>query len=115
MSNKDKITGTVEWADKNNNTKGIIILTNDGYYIFPCPYCLLFIKVKADELNCRIFRHGCFKKNGKGINPHLSKEKCTELVHKACIYGCAGPFEFIGGGKGKLDDENCIVRICDYK
>lgn len=114
MSRKDMVAGCVEWADKNNDTKGMIILTNDNFYIFPCPHCFLFVKVRATDLNCRIFRHGSLKKTGKCINPHLSKEKCMDLVHKACIYGCAKPFKFYGGGKNNLDDIKCVVKECDY-
>lgn len=112
------IVGSVEWAGENNEnsaTKGVIILTNDNFYAFPCPHCLSFIRVKADELNCRIFRHGIYKKNYRGIPPHLPKKKCEELVRRACIFGCAKPLEFIGGGKGNLEDKSCVVRKCDYK
>ncbi len=112
---KINIVGSVEWDEEENDTKGIIILSDDNFYVFPCPHCFSYIRVKANELNCRIFRHGCFKKDGKCINPHLSKDKCIELKKKACVYGCAKPFEFIGGGKKHLDDKECIVRACEYK
>lgn len=111
---KINIVGSVIWAEQDNDTKGTIVLTDDNFYIFPCPHCLSYIRVKASELNCRIFRHGNFKKNGKGINPHLNKEGCTDLVNKACIYGCAMPFTFVGGGLKHLDDTKCVVKACDY-
>ena len=95
-------------------SKGIVVLTGEGFYLFPCPHCSSLIQVKLNDLNCRIFRHGTFKKNGKAINPHLKKKKCEELVKRACIYGCARPFEFVGGGKKNPNDTNCIVRECDY-
>jgi DNA-directed RNA polymerase subunit RPC12/RpoP len=38
-----------------------------------CPHCNGTVMVK--QLNCKIFRHGVFKKNGKQINPHAKKKK----------------------------------------
>ena len=111
------IVGKVNWADKDEeSTEGVIILTNDNFYVFPCPHCLSLVRVEKNQLNCRIFRHGVFKKNGKGINPHLEKKKCDELVRNACVYGCARPFEFFGGGKSADDEKkDCVVSACDYK
>ena len=109
------IVGSVVWTDKEKNTTGMIVLSDDNYYIFPCPHCLALIKVKAGELNCRVFRHGIYRKNFKGIPAHLPKNKCEELVRRACIIGCAKPFEFFGGGKGNLADKKCIVKDCEYK
>lgn len=104
------IVGKVEWVNETETSKGVIIL-EDGFYMFPCPFCLSLIKVKKDQLNCRIFRHGVYKNNGKGINPHLNEKKCKELVNKNLIYGCAGPFKFYGGGKKGGD---CLVKKCGY-
>lgn len=113
------IVGKVEWVDEEaESPEGVIILTSDNFYVFPCPHCLSLIRVRKDQLKCRIFRHGVFKKNGRGINPHLGKKKCDELTRKACVYGCAKPFEFINGGEendGSENEKNCVVRGCEYK
>ena len=109
-----KKAGAVKWVDNESDVDGVIILTDDNFYLFPCPHCFGLVKVAVKDLNCRIFRHGMFKKNGKGINPHLPKKKCVDLVKKACIYGCAKPFQFFGGGKDAPDDLECVVKECDY-
>lgn len=38
------------------------------------PHCNGFIII--NKINCSIFRHAIFKKNGKQINPHATKQMC---------------------------------------
>jgi hypothetical protein len=74
--------------------------------IVKCPHCEDDIII--EKLNCRIFRHGIFKKNGKQIPPHSKKEICDLLVEKDLIYGCGKPFKVI------LQDNVYTPIICDY-
>ena len=57
--------------------------------IISCPHCNQPILI--DKLNCRIFRHGIFKRNGKQIHPHSSKELCDFYTKEGLIYGCGRP------------------------
>ena len=72
-----------------------------SYYI-ECPHCKMYIEII--EINCGIFRHGCYKLNNENIPPHLSKIDCEKLVINGIIYGCGKPFKF--------DGKN--VTICEY-
>lgn len=60
-----------------------------------CPHCNHFIFI--EELNCRIFRHACYK-NGEPIPPHASQQECEELIKKELVYGCAKPFQILLDG-----------------
>lgn len=73
-------------------------------YSFPCPHCQLLIQVKKGEVNCKIFRHGYYKKNMKNIPAHAPKELCDQLVMEDSIFGCGKPFWFDGRE----------LKICDY-
>jgi hypothetical protein len=71
-----------------------------------CPHCEQLCEII--KVNCRIFRCGQYKHNGKQIPPHLAKEKCEELKEKDEIYGCGKPFRL-------LKDEGSLQAIvCDY-
>ena len=78
------------------------------FIIVSCPHCKDFIIINKDEFNCKIFRHGSYKKNGKQINPHMKKKDCDKLSKKKLINGCGKPFRLIEDGK-KYNTE-----ICDY-
>jgi hypothetical protein len=65
-------------------------------YSFPCPHCNFFVQVKKNDIACKIFRHGCYKKGMKNIPPHSSKEVCDRLVSENKIHGCGRPFKFDG-------------------
>jgi hypothetical protein len=73
-----------------------------------CPHCDGAIETYVKEINCAIFRHGVYKKNGKQINPHEKKETCDELFNNCEIFGCGKPYKLI-----KFND---IYKpeICDY-
>lgn len=77
---------------------------------FTCPHCSQYVEVKKKELNCRIFRHGCFKDSFVQIPPHLCKTECDRLANEQLIYGCGKPFEVVGD-----TDETMEAVICDYK
>lgn len=68
-----------------------------------CPHCETTIVV--EELNCRIFRCGILKSDGKQINPHLNKSECDRLYTNGLIYGCGKPFYVDISGN---------PTICDY-
>ena len=72
--------------------------------IIKCPHCNQTIIIEEKDINCAIFRHGVYKSNFKGIDPHLCKEKCDQLIKENKIYGCGKPF--------KLENNNPV--ICDY-
>lgn len=78
-------------------------------YIYPCPHCGLYIQVRENEVNCKIFRHAIYKKNYKQVNPHAKKELCDRLAAKGLVYGCAKPYEMY------RKDGNWCVRKCEYK
>ena len=71
--------------------------------IINCPHCKQLIII--EKLNCRIFRCGIFKSNGKQIDPHSNKNICDELSSNNLIYGC---------GKPSRIDNNNNVLICEY-
>jgi len=75
------------------------------HLILHCPHCHEIIFILKCELNCRIFRHGLHKKNLQQIDPHLSKEKCDELILNDSIIGCGKPFRI-----GHTEE----AEICDY-
>jgi hypothetical protein len=54
--------------------------------ILACPHCQEYVII--EKLNCGIFRHGIYKRNGKQIPPHSSKEICDNLIKTNTIYGC---------------------------
>lgn len=68
-----------------------------------CPHCKNQILI--EKLNCRIFRHGTFKEDGKQINPHESKEICDFFIANGKIYGCGKPFQ--------INDELQAI-VCEY-
>ena len=63
-------------------------------YMFCCPHCQIMVTVLKKQLNCKIFRCGILKSNGKQINPHMKKENCDKLKSENKIYGCGKPFRF---------------------
>ena len=71
-----------------------------------CPHCDLFMVI--EQLNCRIFRHGILRSNGKQINPHSSKEMCDYYIANERIYGCGQPFRL------ENINSNLVAVICDY-
>lgn len=87
-----------------DSLKGGKIVLYEGYYFCMCPYCGIYITVHKNELNCKIFRCGTFKKNNNPIPPHASKVECDEYKSKGLIYGCGKPFIFKGDH----------VERCDY-
>ena len=87
--------------------KNILTLV-DNFYIVDCPNCKGKITICKNQLNCKIFRHGVYKNNGIGINPHAPKELCDKLVTESKIYGCGKPFRVIEE-KGDL-----IAEVCNY-
>lgn len=87
-----------------------------------CPHCKDPIII--EKINCGIFRHGEFK-NGKQIDPHLSKEMCDKLIKNKSIYGCGKPFKIIsknnnttGDNANKIaeneNDNKYEAIICEY-
>ena len=77
----------------------------NDYIIVKCPHCNEQIFIYKKELNCRIFRHGIYKKTLKQIHPHMKKNECDFLAKKKLIYGCGKPF--------RIDKNNC-VQNCGY-
>ena len=76
------------------------------HLIVKCPHCHDYVLI--EKLNCCIFRHGIFQKNGHQIDPHSSKNLCDLYRKKNLIYGCGKPFKII------LKEKKYIAEICDY-
>lgn len=72
-------------------------------YYFECPHCTCLVSVPVDGINCKIFRHGTMKNDGKQLPPHLSKSECDRLAQEDLIYGCGKPFRFDGEKVEKCD------------
>lgn len=75
-----------------------------SFYQFRCPHCQAIIQVAYNQVNCKIFRCGVYKKNNQPIPPHTSKKECDRLTNNNLINGCGKPFKFNGKN----------VTICDY-
>ena len=73
--------------------------------VVSCPHCNELILIYLAELNCRIFRHGVFKKSFVQIDPHTSKRECDLYVSKGLILGCGKPF---------LIDASLNAGVCGY-
>jgi hypothetical protein len=73
---------------------------------YQCPHCELWIQVRREDLNCKIFRHGVFIDSGKPIDPHASKGDVESQSHN--ILGCGGP-HMIYNDTGKW-----YVRACSW-
>jgi len=82
------------------------------YIIESCPHCNEEIIIYKNDYNCKIFRHGVFKKDLKMLDPHSSKEKCKMLKEKDLIFGCGKPFRIIQ--KVINNEKRDIFEICDY-
>ena len=73
-----------------------------------CAQCNDLIIINKKDFNCKIFRHGVYKKNNKQIDPHLNKEECDRLFKEGLIYGCGKPFKLLMDvEEGKFWTEKC--------
>ncbi len=82
----------------------------DNTYYFLCPHCKLLVQVPSHDLNCRIFRHGCYRTPGNPfIPPHLPKNECDRLKRENLIHGCGKPFQFTLVPQGVS-----FVKPCGY-
>ena len=84
------------------------INSSSDYIIVSCPHCNEYIFTYMGEFNCKIFRHGVFKKNNKQIDPHLCKIICDKLKKLDLIYGCGKPYKLI------KKDNVWKTEICGY-
>ena len=87
-----------------NNQLDPNIIREQDYYLVTCPHCQGTVQVFNHEIRCTIFRHGSYKKDGRQMNPHSSKEECDRAFENDLIYGCGKPFRFDGQS----------ISICDY-
>ena len=85
------------------------MIDDNDVYCFQCPHCELFIQVQKTQVNCKIFRHGVYKRNNEHINPHTDKMTCDKLLNENEIYGCGKPFMFVDDLKGGY-----LVKKCEY-
>ena len=75
-----------------------------------CAQCSDLVIINKKDFNCKIFRHGVYKKDNKQIDPHLNKEECDRLFKEKLIYGCGKPFKlFIN-----KEEEKYWTEKCDY-
>lgn len=77
-------------------------MPEEEHIVIECPHCKDSIIIYKKEFNCRIFRHGSYKKDGKQIDPHSPKEICNKLVENNQIYGCGKPFQLNGDNKPEI-------------
>ena len=75
--------------------------------IIECPHCHDLIII--EKINCGIFRHGVYKKNGLQINPHLNMKECNQIFEEKLIYGCGKPFQI-----NLNENQTLKIIICDY-
>ena len=75
--------------------------------IIKCPHCEQLCEIV--ELNCRIFRCGILKSDGKQIHPHAPKQVCDDLKSRNLIFGCGKPFQVLDG-----ENKTLVVVVCDY-
>jgi hypothetical protein len=82
----------------------------DQCYFFQCPHCLAGVQVMKNDVACKIFRHGAYRRAGfPQIPPHLPRTQCEALAKSGLIVGCGKPFLFVFG-----PDNHNHVEICDY-
>lgn len=81
-----------------------VLIDGENCYWFRCPHCEGDIIVSHNEVNCKIFRHATYKKDGKFIGPHTPKAQCEQLLKGKKVHGCAKPFWFDGS----------VVKVCGY-
>ena len=48
--------------DKSDNKVQIDDIKDDDYVVVECPHCFMKILVLKKDFNCKIFRHGVYKK-----------------------------------------------------
>ena len=82
-----------------------------NYVLEPCPHCSEPVIIYFKDFNCKIFRHGVYKKDLKILDPHSSEEKCNMLKEKDLIFGCGKPFKLI---KNEKYNEKYQLVKCDY-
>jgi phage FluMu protein Com len=80
-----------------------------NYITKKCPHCKNLVFLLKKEFNCKIYRHGVYKKDLKQIDSHMKKEDCIKLAKNGLIYGCGKPFKI----KEEKKDVFEIVK-CDY-
>ena len=78
------------------------------YVIISCPHCEVPIMVLKKEFNCKIFRHGVYKKTYEQIDPHLPKVECDRLVKLDLIIGCGKPFKLV------IKNNEYTTESCGY-
>lgn len=54
--------------------------------IVSCPHCAEYISIS--KINCGIFRHGVYIKDGKQVPPHTKKDMLDKLIANGEMYGC---------------------------
>lgn len=83
--------------------------SSTGFYIYQCPHCEAYVETHIKQLNCKIFRHGVYKSNGKQVPPHSKKSLCDRIFREGHIYGCGKPYRIYKSSEGNL-----CVRKCGY-
>lgn len=76
--------------------------------IVKCPHCGDLVIVQ--ELNCKIFRHGIYRKTGEQMDPHSRKEICDRFFAEEKIWGCGKPFRVLF----KETEGVFVAEMCDY-
>ena len=116
MDSKKTSSNYIKLNNNNDNEKvsnnDIKLDLVDDYVIVECPHCFMKIIVLLKDFNCKIFRHGVYKKSGKQIDPHMKKDMCDKLFNQNKIYGCGKPYKLV---VIKSNNETIyFTEICDY-
>lgn len=82
--------------------------------LLKCPHCNIYIQVKNEYFNCKIFRCGIYKNNFSQINPHMKKELCEQLIKNKLIYGCGKPFKLTIKTDNSNNSIKYILEKCEY-
>ena len=81
----------------------------DDYVILNCPHCDMGIQICNNEINCKIYRCGIYKKSYAQIPQHMPQYFCDKLKERDEIFGCSKPFKY------NINEENKPELIkCDY-
>ncbi len=81
---------------------------NEEFILVVCPNCKNLMQIFKKDFNCKIFRHGVYKKTYTQIDPHLKKAACDNLIKNNLIYGCAKPFQLY------TINNSYYAKKCDY-
>ncbi len=88
--------------------KPVSWIAADNCYIFQCPHCDTRIQVDANQVNCRIFRHGLMK------NTYVVRFSNGDIDHKLPLNQLQNQTGF-GIGVGNMVKAKQYITDVEYK